>query len=912
MKATEKTKSKSGTNTKKKTAKTAPAKKNTKASAKQESIPVIERREPLGIAPYIVGGIAIFILITFFLPDTGVIGPFIKGIMLGLFGGGGYLVPFYMLFLAIFHKRDVENGVANAKIGFAVGSFLAILIVIHIFNPAPKAPEGVSFLSNLYTNGNQLVGAGAVGSSLGVGLEKLIGRVASVIFSVITAVVLLTFMFGSTPRRVLRYLVDLFHSAVPTDDSEAEEEPKKIVPKPVAEKPIKPATFKKRTVVKEKATVPDDVVYAGEGLRRDEESENEDKPTEINRERPFENGEINGEYKKIFAEKDEPKIPEPTEAFSETAEADFPTEVNNPVTAPVAGINSEPLTAGPLEDVPLTSVLTASTPKESTKVTAKDDEPPFEYMKPEPEYKPDIPTEELTKHNTEPLETVTAELEVSEEQPYVFPPVTLLQEDTEGNSEESYETIVETGRKLIGVLESYGVKAKLVSTSRGPAVTRYEVLPDAGVRVNKISNLSEDIRMRMAATSIRIETNIPGKSAIGIEIPNRNPAIVRLRTLIDNPMFRDNKSKLFVCLGVDVGGNPVYFDIPDMPHLLIAGATGMGKSVCINSIIMSLLYRAKPDEVKLILIDPKKIELATYNDIPHLSVPVVTEPRKAAGSLNWAVVEMEKRYTLMQEVGDARNLKEYNAMIEGDPEREKLPYIVIVIDELADLIMSAPDEVETSICRLAQKARAAGIYLIIGTQRPTVDVITGLIKANVPSRIAFTVQSQIDSRTIIDTSGAEKLCGKGDMLFAPVKALKPIRVQGSFVDGTEVTAVCSFVRNAAKATYDEEVIKQIEAEAKLCGLKPSQRAKEEAAAGGDEKEDPLFLDAIGVAFEFETMSTSLLQRRLSVGYSRAQKMIDMMEARGYVGKFDTQTKKRKIIITFEEYQQLKLNKESGE
>ena len=329
---------------------------------------------------------------------------------------------------------------------------------------------------------------------------------------------------------------------------------------------------------------------------------------------------------------------------------------------------------------------------------------------------------------------------------------------------------------------------------------------------------------------------------------------------------------------------------------------------------MSLLYRAKPDEVKLILIDPKKIELAMYNDIPHLSVPVVTEPRKAAGSLNWAVVEMEKRYTLMQEVGGARTLNEYNAMIEGDPERDKLPYIVIVIDELADLIMSAPDEVETSICRLAQKARAAGIYLIIGTQRPTVDVITGLIKANVPSRIAFTVQSQIDSRTIIDTAGAEKLCGKGDMLFAPVKALKPIRVQGSFVDTTEVTAVCTFVRNAAKATYDEEVIKQIEAEAKLCGLKPSQRAKEEAAAagGGEEKEDPLFLDAIGVAFEFETMSTSLLQRRLSVGYSCAQKMIDMMEARGYVGKFDTHTKKRKIVITFEEYQQLRLNKESAE
>lgn len=878
MKTTGKTKASSKT---KNTSKAAADKKKKKAAAaEQTSIPEKEKRQPLGIAPYIVGAIAIFIIIAFFLPDTGIIGPFIKDIMLGLFGGGGYAVPFYMLFLAVFRKRDVNNGVANAKIGFAVGSFLSILAMIQLFAPAPEAAEGVGFLKNLYNSGIALQGAGAVGSLIGIGLQKLIGRVAAIILSSFMAAILLIFLFGSTPRRVLRGIVNWFNDIFSVVSNEREEEPAPVEPtpkKPIREetKPAREAKSAKKTV----APIPDDVVNAGDdAVTVEPEPEKIEKSSEINRDKPFDDDEINGEYKKIF-EEEEDYVAGPQnkpQAFDEVAEADIPVKDDD----------------------------------------THDDEPPFDmvdgYVKPEPEYKPDIPTEELTKLDPELLETVTSELPISDEQPYVFPPISLLQEDTEANAEESYDVIVETGRKLISVLESYGVKAKLVSTSRGPAVTRYEVLPDAGVRVNKISNLSEDIRMRMAATSIRIETNIPGKAAIGIEIPNKNPAIVRLRTLIDNPIFRDNKSKLFVCLGVDVGGNPVYFDIPDMPHLLIAGATGMGKSVCINSIIMSLLYRANPDDVKLILIDPKKIELATYNDIPHLSVPVVTEPRKAAGSLNWAVVEMEKRYTLMQEIGDARNLKEYNSMIEGDPEREKLPYIVIVIDELADLIMSAPDEVETSICRLAQKARAAGIYLIIGTQRPTVDVITGLIKANVPSRIAFTVQSQIDSRTIIDTSGAEKLCGKGDMLFAPVKALKPIRVQGSFVDGTEVASVCTFVRNAAKATYDEEVIRQIEAEAKLCGLKPSQRAKEEAAAagGGDEKEDALFLDAIGVAFEFGTMSTSLLQRKLSVGYSRAQKMIDMMEARGYVGKFDTQTKKRKINITMEEYQQLRINKES--
>lgn len=895
-------------------AKSAGKAKSAAGKAEQTVIDVREKRKPLGIAPYIVVAVALFIVITFFLPDTGIIGPFIKNLMLGLFGAGGYLVPFYMIYLAIFRRRDERNGVTNAKIGFAVGSFLALLVIIHLFDPATTATEGTGFLSGLYEQGKQLKGAGAVGSTLGIGLQKLIGHVASVILSVLMAAVLFIFLFGSTPRKVLRYIVDLFRApkAEYVEEDEGVGEPESLPAKPIRPEPVKhenATSSKGRTDY----TVPDDVVYAGEGIHSAEKSV---KNNEINRDNPFEqpqakpkeeigpkeSADPTEDYRKIFEEDGEQKIPAPAAVFDEVAETEI-TKAN--VAAETGAASAVGVVSG---------AAAVSVPQKTD-----DDKPPFEmpgdtYVRPEPEYKPDVPTEELTRCDDGVLEAVTQDMQISDEQPYVFPPVSLLQEDNEENNEESYEIIIETGKKLITVLDSYGVKAKLVSTSRGPTVTRYEVLPDAGVRVNKIANLADDIRMRMAATNIRIETNIPGKSAIGIEIPNKKPGIVRLRTLIDNPLFRDNKSKLFACLGVDVGGNPVYFDIPDMPHLLIAGATGMGKSVCINSIIMSLLYRAKPDEVKLILIDPKKIELAMYNDIPHLSVPVVTEPRKAAGSLNWAVVEMEKRYTLMQEVGGARTLNEYNAMIEGDPERDKLPYIVIVIDELADLIMSAPDEVETSICRLAQKARAAGIYLIIGTQRPTVDVITGLIKANVPSRIAFTVQSQIDSRTIIDTAGAEKLCGKGDMLFAPVKALKPIRVQGSFVDTTEVTAVCTFVRNAAKATYDEEVIKQIEAEAKLCGLKPSQRAKEEAAAagGGEEKEDPLFLDAIGVAFEFETMSTSLLQRRLSVGYSRAQKMIDMMEARGYVGKFDTQTKKRKIVITFEEYQQLRLNKESAE
>ncbi len=841
-------------------------KKSTQTVPVQEKIEEKPLKKPLGIAPYIVIGVSIFVLITYFLPDTGAIGPFVRDIMRGLFGIGSYFAPLYALFLAVFRKRDVKNGVAKAKIVFAVGSFLFILVIIHLIDPAAEALQGQSYVSYIYERGKVLNDSGVIGATVGSVFESLIGTVATAILSSIMAFVLLVLLFGSTPSRVLRSVLAFFKEFFNASKSGFDEEKQQPEsPKEEKKKNRTEDTPPKKTPIL--GGIPEDV--AGVGSHDVEDDDVPYQNLEINRERPYDDESGQDKYKRIFEETTEEKLPQITEKYHEVAEAEFGGAKND-------------------ESLFLVSEDGVQTEMNTDDMNADEsDGDVFES------------------------ETESVDMSETDEQPYVFPPVSLLHESTEEGGIDDYDAILETGKRLISVLDSYGVRAKLVSTSRGPTVTRYEVLPDVGVRVNKVANLSDDIRMRMAATSIRIETNIPGKAAIGIEIPNKNAGTVHLRSLIDQPRFRDNKSKLFVCLGVDVAGNPVYFDIPDMPHLLVAGATGMGKSVCINSIIMSILYRAKPDEVKLIMIDPKKIELAPYKDIPHLSVPIVTDPRKAAGSLNWAVVEMEKRYTLMQEVGDSRNIEEYNSMIEGDPEREKLPYIVIIIDEFADLIMSSPDEVETSICRLAQKARAAGIYLIIGTQRPTVNVITGLIKANVPSRIAFTVQSQIDSRTIIDTAGAEKLCGRGDMLFAPVKALKPIRVQGTFVDRTEVAAVCSFVRNIAKATYNEEVIKQIEAEAKLCGLKPSQRAKEEAAAGGvDEKEDPLFMDAIGVAFEFETMSTSLLQRRLSVGYSRAQKMIDMMEARGYVGKFDTQTKKRKILITLEEYQQLRMNKES--
>ncbi len=502
-------------------------------------------------------------------------------------------------------------------------------------------------------------------------------------------------------------------------------------------------------------------------------------------------------------------------------------------------------------------------------------------------------------------------LEPIEDTPYVFPPISLLTADSgNGMGGPSGAEVERTSRKLEEVLASFNVKAKVINSTYGPTVTRYELQPETGVRVKAISNLADDIALHLAATAVRIE-NIPGKAAVGVEIPNKATSTVRLRGLIDNAVFRDNKSRLFCSLGEDVAGSPVYLDIAKMPHLLVAGATGQGKSVCINSLIISLLYRNHPNDVKLILIDPKTVEFSDYKDIPHLLVPVINDPKNAAGTLNWACSEMEKRYRLIQEVG-ARDLMGYNNAVANDPERELMPQIVIFIDEFADLMMTAPDDVETSVCRLAQKARAAGIHLVIGTQRPSVDVITGLIKANIPSRIALTTTSAVDSRTILDMTGAEKLLGKGDMLYYPVGAMKPIRVQGAFVDGKgEVAAVTQFIKEAAQAQYDDAIMQQIEQEAKLCGMKGKKGAAAAAEADdGDDKTDPMFMDAIEVAIESGTVSTSLLQRRLSLGYARAARIIDKMERRGYIGEFDAATKKRNILITREQFAELKLNGET--
>ena len=505
--------------------------------------------------------------------------------------------------------------------------------------------------------------------------------------------------------------------------------------------------------------------------------------------------------------------------------------------------------------------------------------------------------------------------EETEEKPpreYVFPPVDLL---TKGSSryEANEEEIAENTQILREVLESFHIRVREISCSCGPTITRFEVKPDSGVRVRSIANLVDDIAMGLAKAGVRIEAPIPGKAAVGIEVPNAEPATVYFRNILETPEFRNHKSRIAACLGADVSGRPVILDINKMPHLLVAGTTGSGKSVCINSIIMSILYKAKPDEVKLILIDPKKVEFAVYRDLPHLYCPIISDPKKAAGALNSAVNEMERRFELIEEVG-VRNLAGYNEITAGDPARPPMPQMVIIIDELADLMMTASNEVETAICRLAQKARAAGIHLILGTQRPSADVITGLIKANIPSRIAFTVTQAIDSRIIIDSTGAEKLIGRGDMLFSPVGTTKPLRAQGTFISDSEVERVITFIReNNEKGHFDESFTRQIEVEAAKCaaGKKKGEQMSIEDfdGLGGGQKdsEDPKFWEALEVAAGKDKIGTSALQRALNLGYGRAAKIIDRMEELGFVGPDPGTKQGRKVLITKQQYLEYRAN-----
>lgn len=750
----------------------------------------------------------------------------IHNAIFGIFGVTAYFYPFLLGFVAVLFAMDKVGGSINAKI---IESGVLVVLIGAAVDIFVKHNDALTFwhhLVNAYNSGTSLKSGGFLGALIGQPLYIAFGKTGAAITVILLIFVFVMIITGTT-------LISLFKTMarpVKSISEQAETAYQNRLDREAEEKSDKQLKVLKGFNV----DIPVDDIPEKRNIKKESLDEKQRKVVSAYYDTDTYNEPAEGEKK--------PHREQSEESAQERRDID--------------------------------------TALKAAKAEAMDDKTPAT----EPE-KIDFKAE--TDKFTQNLEKESGEAEES----YKFPPLTLLKEAKAQNAAALSAELDNTATRLVDTLKSFGVETRIVDISRGPTVTRYELQPSAGVKISKITNLADDIALNLATAGVRIEAPIPNKAAVGIEVPNKASAVVGVRGILESPVFTSAKSKLTVALGRDIGGNAVVTDIAKMPHGLIAGATGSGKSVCINSIIISILYKAKPDEVKLLMIDPKVVELGIYNGIPHLLVPVVTDPRKASGALGWAVSEMEKRYKMFADRG-VRDLAGYNRFVEqlGDPEVLKMPHIVIIIDELADLMMTAPNEVEDSINRIAAKARAAGMHLIIATQRPSVDVVTGVIKANIPTRIAFAVSSQIDSRTILDSAGAEKLLGRGDMLFSPVGSSKPNRIQGCFVSDEEVEAVVEYIKGDHSADYDDDVMVEIERQAAV-EKKQKTGLKED---GPDE--DPMLNDAIKVVVENGQASTSLLQRKLKLGYARAARIVDEMEQRGVVGPYEG-SKPRRVLIT---------------
>ncbi len=873
--------------------------------------------------PYILAFVALFLGICFVIPGKMGILVYMTDFLTGILSFGAYFIPLCILAEAFFYKADARDCRLHVKVLLIIGFILSFSGLFQLIALLLGQTENTLVLADLYNNGKILTGGGVLGGWIINVLQRFIGFGAWILcvaallltgFAVCNVTPLdmaaiirdraRTASYNAKTKHKERLIQETLHQEEEMRETDVPEPAKKrkahltgLEDTPdVSESKTENApvpSFEETKDSEESASLPplgispEEVKQATDGLARSD-AENADMPVA-----PDPNAFRRIKDAAHFVVSEASKAPE----ASDVPDAQ-PDEKN---------------TTGSVKEIDLAKIFS----EDAVIASAGREANPADVL---PEGA-DTAEKTIAIESTNEYEGEKEDVKVASKpnyaETYRFPSLDFLAKDPNPATFAVTDELKQTSVKLVETLANFGVKTKIANICCGPTVTRYELQPEIGVRVKAIQNLSDDIALHLAAAGVRIEAPIPGKQAVGIEIPNKTVSIVYLRNLIENAKFAQLKSKLSVCLGMDVAGSPVYMDLAKMPHLLIAGATGMGKSVCINSFIVSILYKARPDECKLMLIDPKKVEFGVYNGMPHLLVPVVSDPKKAAGALSWAVNEMERRFQLIEEVG-VRDLDSYNKITERDPEREPIPKIVIIIDELADLMMTARDSVENSICRIAQKARAAGMHLVIGTQRPSVDVITGLIKANVPSRIACTVASQVDSRTIIDISGAEKLLGRGDMLYAPVGCMKPMRVQGSFVTDGEIEAIIDFLKSSGNVEYDNDIISGIEREAERCIEK--KRGKGEGGEGGDDYDgddrdallssDEAVLPAIEIAVECGQISTSLLQRKLALGYSRAARIVDKLEKLGVVGPFEG-SKPRKVLITREEYLEMKLNRDNG-
>ena len=899
-------------------------------SPRRAQSPAIKKEvKYLGMAA---GGV--LLLVGVFIPGAvGTVGDVIRSFLLGLLGAGAFVLPVGLIALAVL-------GLISRKIQLPLiqGSLLLwfVLAFLHMVNRAISTPpeylRGFEYIRYVFEQ-SAVVGGGIFGAVLGEVLRSFLGAVGTIIILVVGIIILLVLLTGRSFVNFLERGVDkakdIYDERATRRYEDEQENEQNIVPLRRGKKAgLKPLPSRRRKLTE------GDVNAKPEFINVDdfEESEIEDSPRILLVQEELEDQKKTSNKGPLFARRGLTRekraeivsFPEKTAVLEAVEEAriipgddDNNDDALNNSPAPIINGLVEPEVIPPPPDRPIIEdelkplfdydensgvdfdeyahasaysetnpdliINSADSPRAEAMVTYVDDD--FEEDEEDDDIDDDIVIPINAQSGTPNPAPRFAPMPAYEG--YQLPSVELLaKNDKQQSSSETRTQVHKNSLTLEETLRNFKIEAKVVEVSIGPTVTRYDLAPGPGVKVSSIANLSNDLALSLAAQGIRIEAPIPGKAAVGIEIPNKDPQGVFLRDILEDERFETFKSKLAFAVGKDIAGSAVVTDVADMPHLLIAGSTGSGKSVCINTLVASLLYKARPDEVKLLMIDPKIVELSVYNGIPHLLIPVVTDPKKASGALNWAVQEMENRYAAFAETG-CRNLKGYNRYA-LENELQKLPQIVIIIDELADLMMTCKGEVEEAICRLAQKARAAGIYLVVATQRPSVDVITGLIKANIPSRLAFAVSSGTDSRTVLDMYGAEKLLGKGDMLFLPRGQNKPIRVQGGFISDKEVELLVEFLKAQAPVEHTVEMIQQITMPGK---------AKVEGEV------DEFFHDAVEFLLVKGKASTSMLQRQFRIGYNRASRLMEDLEIRGIVGPEDG-VKPRKVTITREEYKEI--------
>jgi len=821
----------------------------------------------------------------------------IKSFVLGMIGQAGFYfsIP-ALLYLFIIHTFGKKN------VGFRSFCVIAFVFlcgcVFHLAVQTQGMASGFAVFSDLYRGGKEGITGGVLCGGFAMLLRWACGNLISFILCVLGAVITLLGTMQITIPSIIRAIAN--RPRDDWDDEEQEEyvEPAAVVVNHIANKQIEHKRQKRQKqetvkAIEQVKVMQQPAVQPRTSVHQAPVVEPSVVITDSNEELS------NSSRAASMMSQIELDISAPIGVASGTAP-----ELEKPIIPVSPESKKRKAPAGNFEDIPehMPALEISQEPvPPAKKVTPVKKHPVRDQSVPQPEKEADTAKGKVTsKEAAESAKQVASEIARNQEiskPDYCFPPIDLLKKPTRGSGDGTDE-MRENSRRLNETLASFKIDAHIINVTRGPSVTRYEVELDKGVRLNKLTGCADDIALSLGASGVRIAA-VPGKiSVVGIEVPNRSVTTVSLREVIDSPVFTQSKSKSSFSVGKDIGGSCIVGNISKMPHMLIAGTTGSGKSVCMNSIIISLLYKAGPEDVKLIMVDPKMVELGIYNGIPHLLIPVVTDPKKAAGSLQWAVTEMLRRYKIMSDAG-VRDLESYNSIVMAEG-GQKLPQVIIIIDELADLMLVAAKEVEDSICRVAQMGRAAGMHLIIATQRPSADVITGLMKANIPSRIAFSVASAMESRIILDTQGAEKLVGKGDMLYAPIGCGKPLRVQGCFVTDGEVEAVASYVKENYVSDYNEQILKEIEQKAQQTGK--SKSSASDPQPNQEELEgDEMLPAAVDIILETGQASVSMLQRRLKLGYARAARIVDEMEEKGIVGPFQG-SKPRAILITKEQWE----------